>query len=90
MSKRPKSDAEVKAQIRRILDPSEFRRIENIIDIILRDREIKRQFRDLRRQIGSYRAIDKLAAQFYLSPERINAIVYNKDRFAELQLEMYL
>lgn len=53
-------------------------RVLNALEIALRDARIRRQFRVLRREMAVAEAVERLAAAFCLSEERIRAIVYRK------------
>lgn len=69
---------DIKRQLRKIFDDMEFKRVEIIINTILRDRAIRKEFHRLKNEIGSYKAIGKLAERYFLSVEQVKYIVYNK------------
>ncbi|HFE38849.1 MAG TPA: hypothetical protein ENK06_10600 [Gammaproteobacteria bacterium] len=70
---------QMKHALKSWLNDMEFRRIEPMLNIILRDRAIRRDFAILRKKMGSYQAINILAERYFLSVDHIKFIVYNKN-----------
>ena len=50
----------------------------NALEMALRDAQIRRWFRRLRRELTVAAAVERLADEFCLSEERIRVIVYRK------------
>lgn len=64
-------------QFKELFNKREWERIESHLDIVLRDRRIRNQFRSLRTDGMKYdEAIRYLSGTFYLSESQISHIVY--------------
>ncbi len=53
-------------------------RVIRALELALRNARIRRRFRQLRREMTVMDACEALAEEFYLSPERVKSIVYQK------------
>ena len=53
-------------------------RVTRTLELALRDTRIRRRFRQLRREMTVIDACEVLAEEFYLSPERVKSIVYDR------------
>ncbi len=53
-------------------------RVIRALELALRDARIRRQFRRLCKDMTVMDACEALAEEFYLSPERVKSIVYQK------------
>ena len=53
-------------------------RVIRALELALRDARIRRQCRRLRKDMTVMDACEALAEEFYLSPERVKSIVYQK------------
>ena len=71
---------QLKRILRRYLNDNELRRIEKTLELIFRDRRIRREFRILRRKIGAKQARKRLADRYFLSEDHIDYIVYERRR----------
>lgn len=66
------------------LKASEYGRLASQLDLIERDRSIRNEFKRLKKQgITGSDAILLLADRFYLSPDRVDEIVYQRAREVE-------
>ena len=55
-------------------------RVIQALELALRDARIRRHFWQLRREMTVMDACETLAEAFYLSPERVKSIVYDRRR----------
>ncbi len=55
-------------------------RVIRTLELALRDARIRRRFRQLRKDMTVMDACEMLAEEFYLSPERVKSIVYDRRR----------
>ena len=55
-------------------------RVIRALELALRDARIRRQFRRLRKDMTVMDACEALAEEFYLSPERVKSIAYDRRR----------
>lgn len=53
-------------------------RVIQTLELALRDARIRRRFRQLRKDMTVMEACEMLAEEFYLSPERVKSIVYDR------------
>ena len=53
-------------------------RVIRALELALRDARIRRRFQRLRKDMTVMDACEALAEEFYLSPERVKSIVYQK------------
>lgn len=65
-------------EVRRVVEALLDERVQRSLALALRDAQIRRQFRRLRREMTVALAVERLAAAFCLSEERIRTIVYRK------------
>lgn len=71
---------DIKRILKRELRRDEYERIAARLDIVQRDRDIRRDFLRLKKQYGAKAAIAKLAEKYYLSEAQIDYIVYPRNR----------
>ena len=55
-------------------------RVIRMLELALRDAQIRRHFRRLRKDKTVMDACELLAEEYFLSPERVKSIVYRKGR----------
>ena len=55
-------------------------RVIRMLELALRDARIRRRFQRLRREMTVLDACETLAEEFYLSPERVKSIAYDRRR----------
>jgi hypothetical protein len=65
-------------EVRRVVEALLDERVQRSLALALRDAQIRRQFRQLRREMTVALAVERLAEGFCLSEERIRTIVYRK------------
>jgi len=70
----------IKDILKKYLTEREFKRLETTLDLIFRDRQIRREFRILCQKIGAKNAREYLAEKYFLSEAHIDYIVYERKR----------
>ncbi len=70
----------MKDELEEIMEALRDTRVISKLELALRDARIRRRFRRLRRVKTVLEACEALSEEFYLSPERIKSIVYDRRR----------
>jgi len=69
----------LKRQLRRRLTEEEAEKVIRNLELIYRNRAIRREYEALKNDIGSKKAIEFLAEKYYLSEKSIEAVVYGNE-----------
>jgi len=66
----------LKRQLRRLLTEEEAEKVIRNLELIYRNRAIRREFNLLKKTMGSMKAIQFLSEKYYLSEKSIQAVIY--------------